>query len=61
MTRRAFVVGASLAGGALAAACGGAGAAPERVTRSTEPMTIEVWVDPPNADFAPYWENTLLP
>jgi multiple sugar transport system substrate-binding protein len=61
VTRRAIVVGAPLAVGALAVGCRGAGQTAERAGRSSEPVTVEVWVEPPNNDFAPYWEATLLP
>ena len=35
--------------------------APERARPSSEPVTVEVWIDPPNEEFAKYWEGTLLP
>src|SRR5687767_9439669 len=66
LTRRRYLglaLNATATGGtlALATACGGPRSVPERAIRSSEPVTVEVWVEPPKDDFLPYWEKTLLP
>ncbi|HEX2514483.1 MAG TPA: extracellular solute-binding protein [Chloroflexota bacterium] len=62
-TRRAFVKGAALTfAGGLAVACApGGGTAAERSARSTEPVTVEIWMESPNEEFKRYWDGTLLP
>ena len=62
-TRRAYMKGAALTfAGGLAVACApGGGTAAERPARSTEPVTVEVWMESPNEEFKRYWDGTLLP
>lgn len=54
-------LGAAAASGAAAlAACGVGAGSGQPVTRSTEPVTVEIWDSPPAEDFKPYWEKVLL-
>lgn len=61
VTRRSLLIGVPSVGGLLAAACGRTqnGAGPR--TRSSAPITIEAWIDPPNDEFKAYWDAMLLP
>ncbi len=60
-TRRTALGAAAALGGTVLAACAGGGGQGARPAASTEPVTIEVWIDPPNDEFKRYWDETLIP